>query len=556
MRRKCMKSLVLAFGLLAALSGCSAPSAPSDTKAAVAAQETGGGQEAGQTAPADTSAAPKTVTMAMTAPWDTLVPFNTTNANSDVVLELLYDKLVVVKADGTFKPRLADSWSIDEETHTKITFNLNKDAKWHDGTPVTADDVVFTVELMASPDISVARRSKIALFSGTDGGIRVEEEEFGVKAIDANTVEFTMKETASLEYMLSIMFRDFYVLPKHKLAEIEVKDLLAADFWKAPIGSGPCKYESEISGERMEFVANKDYHINAPEFDRFVVKVVPASNLLSGLMNGEIDIVAGAGIGNIPLNDWDMAEQQENLVTEAVESLAYQYLTCNTKLIPQTVRQAINMAINRDALVNNLMRGYGIPAPGPLAPSHRYFNEALLPIPYDVEQAKQMVVESGFDTSKTYRLNVSKGNEVREKSAPMVQQDLAKIGINVEIITTDHPTLLSTARKGDYDFALIGSGGSPDPGESVLNVTPGHLNNFSQNEDPSIGDMGRNGLYQLSYETRKPYYDKYQMLLREQCPFVWLYFQKDLVAYNKKISNVCFEDYCLMNRCVWEWHVE
>ena len=99
----------------------------------------------------------------------------------------------------------------------------------------------------------------------------------------------------------------------------------------------------------MEFTANKDYHINAPEFDRFVVKIVPASNLLSGLMNGEIDIVAGAGIGNIPLNDWDMAGQQENLTTEAVESLGYQYLSCNTKNIPQEVRQAVNMAINRDA---------------------------------------------------------------------------------------------------------------------------------------------------------------------------------------------------------------
>lgn len=98
---------------------------------------------------------------------------------------------------------------MDDETHTKITFNLNKNAKWHDGQPVTADDVVYTAELMSNPDISVARRSKVAPFAGTEDGIRVEGEEFGVKAIDANTVEFTLKDPTNLDYMLDIMFRDF-----------------------------------------------------------------------------------------------------------------------------------------------------------------------------------------------------------------------------------------------------------------------------------------------------------------------------------------------------------
>ena len=82
-------------------------------------------------------------------------------------------------------------------------------------------------------------------------------------------------------------------------------------------------------------------------------------------------------------------------------------MSINTKHFPQEVRQAINMAINRDALVNNLMHGEGVPAPGPLAPNHRYFNEELLPIPYDIEKAKQMIIDSGFDTSKTCLLYTS-----------------------------------------------------------------------------------------------------------------------------------------------------
>lgn len=515
----------------------------------------GGCSQSPSSSPDNKANKQKIVTMAMTSAWDTFVPFNTTNGNTDAVLDLIYDKLIVLNTDGSVKPRLAKSWSIDEATHTKITFVLNEKAKWHDGKPVTAEDVVFTAELMASPDISVARRSKIAPFAGTKNGVRDSNQEFGVKALDNNTVQFTLIDPTGLDYMLFIIFRDFYVLPKHLLKDIPPKSLLADKFWQHPIGSGPCKFESEISGERVQLTANKEYYLGAPDFDRFVVRILPESNILSGLMNGEIDVVAGTGLGNIPLNDWDMAKKQDKLVTQSVPSIGYQYMSINTKRIPQKVRQAINMAINRDALVNNLMKGEGIPAPGPLRPDHKYFNKALLPILYDVEKAKAMVLEAGFDTSKEYDLRVSKGNSLREKSAPMLQQDLAKIGIKVKIVTTDHPTLLTAARKGDYDFALIGSWGSPDPGESVPNITPGHINNFSQLQDPSLAKLGENGLKAFTFETRKPFYDEYQMLLQEQVPFAWLYFPNDLIAYNKSISNINYQNFTLHNRSVWEWKV-
>ena len=559
MRRLLSKLVIAACVSMTALTACAPPNAGGDTAAQTAAQESESSSET--TASADnTSAADEavTITMAMTAPWDTFIPFNTTNANTDAILELMYDKLIVVKANGEHEPRLASKWEQDSETGKILTFELNENAKWHDGEPVTADDVVFTCELMANEAITHPRRSKVAFFTGTDdSGVRVQGEEFGVVALDDHTVQFTMKDPAPISYMLSQTFRDFYVLPQHLLADIPADQIMTDEFWQHPVGSGPCIYESSISGERVEFTANKDYYLGAPQFDRFVVRVVPASNLLSGLMSGEIDITAGAGLGNIPMNDWDLAQQQENLTTESVKSLGYQYLSMNVNNIPKEVRQAVNMAINRDALVNNLMRGEGEPAAGPLRENHPYFNPDLLPIPYDVEKAAQMIEESGFDTSKTYVLRVSQGNEVREKSAPLIQQDLKNIGISVEILTTDHPTLLAECRNGNYDFALIGSGGSPDPAESVINVRPGHVNNFSQNADESLYEKGMvEGFQVYTYEERLPIYYEYQMMLRDQVPFSFLYFQNDLVAYNKRISNVHFEDYSLLNRMVWQWEIE
>lgn len=558
MKHSFFKAAALAAAAMMALTACAPPSAGDSTTAAASEASQSGAEASGQeSAAAGTESGPVTITMAMTAPWDTLIPFNTTNGNTDAVLELMYDKLIVVKANGEHEPRLADEWSQDE-TGKVLTFKLNENAKWHDGEPVTADDVVFTCELMANEAISHPRRSKVAFFTGTDdGGVRVEGEDFGVVALDEHTVQFTMKNPAPISYMLSQTFRDFYVLPQHLLADIPAEEIMTNEFWQHPVGSGPCVYESDISGERIEFTANKDYYLGAPEFDRFVVRIVPATNLLSGLMSGEIDIVAGAGLGNIPMNDWDLAQQQENLTTESVKSLGYQYLSINVNNIPKEVRQAVNMAINRDAIVENLMRGEGEAAAGPLRSNHPYFNQDLLPIPYDVDKAAEMVKESGFDTSKTYVLRVSQGNEVREKSAPLIQQDLQKIGIKTEIVTTDHPTHLAECRKGNYDFALIGSGGSPDPAESVVNVRPGHVNNFSQNADPSLYEKGMvEGFQVFTYEERLPIYKEYQMMLRDQVPFSWLYFQNDLVAYNKKISNVHFEDFSLLNRMVWQWKIE
>ena len=565
MKHSFSKMTALALAAVMVLSACSAPAAPQEgTQPAAAAttqaaQESQTGGETTAAADTETPAAggPVTITMAMTAPWDTFIPFNTTNGNTDAVLELMYDKLIVVKANGEHEPRLADTWEQDSETGKILTFKLNQNAKWHDGEPVTADDVVFTCELMANEAITHPRRSKVAFFTGTDdGGVRIQDEEFGVEALDEHTVQFTLKNPSPISYMLSQTFRDFYVLPKHLLADIPTESIMSDEFWQHPVGSGPCIYESSVSGERIEFEANKDYYLGAPEFDRFVVRIVPASNLLSGLMSGEIDITAGAGLGNILMNDWDMAKQQANLTTESVKSLGYQYLSINVNNIPKEVRQAVNMAVNRDAIVNNLMRGEGEAAAGPLRQNHPYFNEELLPIPYDVDKAAQMVKDSGFDTGKTYVLRVSQGNEVREKTAPLIQQDLAKIGLNVEIVTTDHPTHLAECRKGEYDFALIGSGGSPDPAESVVNVRPGHVNNFSQNADPSLYEKGMvEGFQVFTYEERLPIYKEYQMMLRDQVPFSWLYFQNDLVAYNNRISNVHFEDYSLLNRMVWQWKI-
>ncbi len=500
----------------------------------------------------------KVVTMAMTSVWDTFMPLNTTSSHTDIVIDQMFDRLMVINKDGTFSPRLAESWEVNK-TSDKITYHLNKNAKWHDGTPVTADDVVYTCQLASDPKLKIMRRIRMMYYAGTDeSGAELSENSVGVKAIDKNTVEMTLKAPMDPMTIFALVNRDIFILPKHLLEKIPEAELVTNKFWLKPIGSGPFKFSSMISGERVELVANKDYYMGAPDFDRFIIRVMPSANLLAGLMSGEIDLIAGGASGNIPLQDWDAAKKVENITCESIPSLGYQYMAINTSkdYLPKEVRQAINIAINRDIIIKQLMKGEGVAAIGPLPPTHQYFNKDMLPIQYDVEKAAQMVKNSGWDSNRVLNFLVPIGNEIREKSAPLIQQDLAKIGIKVKIQSQDFPTLLQAARDGKYDILLMGSAGSLDPNESVPNVTVGYMNNFAQLTDTTLGDLGKKGSNATNFEKRKPIYDQYQMTLKEQVPMVWLYFQNSLFAHSKRISNIPstttdFE----INKKPWEWKV-
>lgn len=554
-KKTMMKMLALAMSAVM-LAGCASgggtqgTTVQETTAANAEAATDAGGTSAETTAPAATG--DKTVTMAMVSAWDSMIPFDTTSSYSDAILDLLFDKLVYLKADGTYEPRLADSWEMNDDS-TVLTIKLNENAKWHDGQPVTAQDVVFTSKVYCAPTMAAPRANNLSPFAGhgeSDDSLQVE-------ALDDHTVQFTCKESTNIDFIMFIKFRDLYILPSHILGDVPLEEFRSNPYWENPIGSGPCVYESQISGERMEFRANKDYHLGAPDWDRFVVRVVTTSNLLSGLMNGEIDVLAG-NVASLQLSDWDMAKQQDNLNCVSTESLGYQYMAVNTSrdYLPAKVRQAINMAIDRSLIVDGLLQGEGEAASGPLAKSHKYYNPEIA-VTCDPDGAKALLDEAGWDGSHELILSVPTGNAIREQAAVIIQQNLAAVGINVKIETSDFATHLNRVRGGDYDLGLIGSGGSPDPSECVINFNPDHLNNFSHLSDWTIYNTGAEGEHAFTFDDRKVFYDDYQVLLKEQVPFVFLYFQNSLFASNKRVTNINdTQDYSQLNRDVWNWKVQ
>lgn len=508
-----------------------------------------------QSKPAVVAAAPakvdKTLTLAMVSSWDSLIPFETTSSYSDALLDLMYEKMFYLKADGTFTPRLADKYEMNTDS-TELTFFLNKSAKWSDGVPVTAADVIFTAQIYTSPTVNAMRKNNLEPFVGFGEGDR----SIKVEALDDHTVTFYLKESTNADYLIFNKFRDFYILPEHILGEVPLSEIRTAKYWDSPIGAGPCIYLREISGERVEFAANKEYYLNTPQWDKFIVRVVPTGNLLAGLMNGEIDALAG-NVASLQLSDWDMAKSQKNLVTSSVPSLGYQYMAINSSkpyLTPQ-IHRIINMSINRQLIIDGLLRGEGVAAYGPVLTDNIYYNKNIEE-PFNPTKAKELLAKSGWNPNQTLVMSVPTGNTVREQAAVIIQQNLQDIGIKASIETADFATHLNRVRKGDYDLGFIGSGGSPDPSECVINFNPDHLNNFSQLSDWTIYNTGNKGSHAFDYQERKKYYDEYQELLREYVPFAFLYFQNTLYAHTNRVGNITdVQDFSQMNRDVWNWTI-
>ena len=551
MKRNMLKVVAASLAGAILLTACGGSSSATQTTAAAGdSTETSSAAEAGSTG------GEKVITMAQTGDWDTFMPMNTTNAGADNVIELMFDRLMVINTDGTFAPRLADSWETNE-AQDKITYHLNENAKWQDGEPVTAEDVVYSAQVASSSEFNYLRRIRMQYFAGTDEtGCETGTDSVEVKALDDHTVEFTLKTPMDPAIIYALVNRDFFIMPKHLLSNISDADLVNDAFWQNPVGSGPCIFDSMESGVSIEFKANKDYYLGAPDFDRLVFKKVQSSNLLSGLMSGDIDVLSGNS--QIPLADWEAAKNTQGIVTKSVPTFAYQYMAMNTSrdYLTEDVRHAISLAINRQVIVDQLLQGEARIAIGPLAEDHPYFDEKLLPIEYDPEKAKSMLEAAGWDSNRELEVQVSTGNEVREKSAILIQQDLQKIGIKTKIQTLDFPTLLTNARNGDYDLCFIGSSGSVDPSESVPNVTAGYMNNFAQLSDPTLGEIGESGAKEITFEARKKIYDQYQEELFKQMPMAFLYHTNDLFAYNEKLENVREGaiDYNI-NKNVWEWKV-
>ncbi len=467
-------------------------------------------------------------------------PFLNPGIAGKYAIRFMYDTLVGMPEPNKFTPALAESF--DSKDNQNFTIKINPKAKWTDGKPVTANDVAFTLNTIANPKVETSKRSYIKMLVGVnDDGILPEgvKEIAGVKVVDDRTLTLKTKTPVDPNYLKSFLGFEVFIAPKHVFEKADPTAISSFEASIKPsVTSGPFKFVTYKTNDHVEYAANADYYQGVPKLKKIFIRIMNGTNLVTELKSGGIQMVAGGGIGILPIKDLDMLKKDSNLVVRTAPALQNQNLDINNSLPEFNVkfRQAVTTAINRKQIVDQLFKGTAQVVPTLFTPASDFYDASVTPLPYDPAKAKQLLAESGFDTSKEIILSVPIGNVLREQSADLIQQDLKAIGLNVKQQKMDFPTLLGKARKGDYQMILIGYGLTVDPDYSSYFV-PGGSNNYAHTDDPKLTQMMLDAAALTSAAQRKTAYSEIQKYMKEQQFITCLYSPDYIIGQSKKLKG-------------------
>lgn len=374
-------------------------------------------------------------------------------------LSLEFLPLVELNRDLEFVSMLAKE--ITTEDNKNFIIHLDENAVWSDGEPITAEDVVFTFLLWASPEIGSTGLS-IEKIEGTGDNGYVEpgaDSVSGVVALDEHTVRITTKSEMALQTFQNIYGRYILILPKHVLKDVPREDLLSYDWFNAPtVVSGPYFIRKVDLNHFVTMEANDNYFKGKPKIKHLNIRIVTASQLLSGLKTGEIDLVQQT-TGAILQEDYDSVRALDNITVYDGTPITHQSIFFNTERITDArVRQAILYGIDRETIFKDLLKGQGEVVEGFLASAGPFYDSSVTPTAYDPDKAAQLLNEAvadGWDKSTKLTFYVNSGDTTFTQIASFIAAKLGELGLNIKVNTVDISSLLSTAGSGDFDMLAV-----------------------------------------------------------------------------------------------------
>ena len=446
-------SLLLAGALLASMTACGSGNSGSPENAA----DTESVGVNGGTGPAEAAEGEKIINVGVTSSLGGINPFviDQTEINK-YATDLMFLPLVELDNDSNFQNMLADS--ITTEDNINFVVHIDDAATWSDGEPITAYDLEYTVLRLASPIVNNTTLMLYA-FEGTSDEGFVEEGATsmeGLTVLDDKTVQFTAKYPMSLTSFENIYGRYIRTLPKHVIEQFSEEELLTADWFNHPdVISGPFFLTDYDPDHYISYEANKDYFKGAPKIDKLNIKIVDGSQVYAGLQSGEIDITQ-LTMTSIPETDYESIEKLDNVTSVYGKPITNQSAFIQTANIPDArVRQALVYAIDRQQLVEQLLKGKGEVIDGFVSSASPYYDSSIEPLEYNPEKAKELLDEAGWDGSQTLRFYVWSGDSTFVNGAQILAAQWAAVGINVKITTMDLANLMTVAGSTDYDIMAV-----------------------------------------------------------------------------------------------------
>lgn len=478
-----------------------------------------------------------------------LLSFLAADTTSAYLDDLMYTRLLKYDENITLQPEAAESYEVTNEGKT-ITFKLKKNLKFTDGTALTAHDIMATYQFLIDPKTRTPYSGKYK------------------KVAKAEVLDdYTFRVHYDEPFAPALSSWAMSILPKHIL-EKSKDDYNNTELKDNPLGSGPYVL---YKWRRGEDISLKSVSEDAPIKGQRIRIISDQDATFLELKAGNIDMTGLKPMQYLRYLDNEKFTKRFNLYSAL--SNGYTYMGFNFKrplFQDKRVRQALSYATPRDALVKGVLHGQGQAAASIFKPGTWAFNDKITPYPYNLEKAKSLLKEAGWqDTNndgildkdgKDFRFTImtNQGNDLRMRSAEIMQYAFGKIGIEVKIRTQEWSTFITnTINKGNFDAIIMGWSLSAEPDPYAIwhssQTEEGQFNfiNYKNNALDEHIELARTTLEQ---EKRKIHLDRIQEILHDEQPYLFLYVPFSNSALHKRFKNVYVAPAGLEHN-ITEWYV-
>ncbi|UHA75519.1 ABC transporter substrate-binding protein [Paenibacillus sp. 481] len=493
--------------------------------------------------PASAKTRNDTVIFSLTDPSGAFTPhFHQTGYDGNVA-SVIFSPLVTVDNKGIPIPKLAKKWEISPDQLT-YTFHLHEGLKFSDGSPLTAEDVAFTLTILH--DKSYDGSTDIGLI-GVKGGQAYKEGKAksieGIKVLNPQTVQITTEKvnaTALLELGGYVLSKAYYG-KDYKFGNLDyIKDLHSK-----PVGTGPYRFVKHLPGQEVRFVANEHYYEGKPAIENFIYKTTEG-DIFQFVETGGVDYSGFSA----KKENLDKLQQLGFLNVQIHTASSYGFIQFNHNqphLKDKKVRQALTYGLDRKSIVEGVSQGSATVANIPASPiSWAYTEEKINPYNYDPEKAKALLEEAGWKVGSdgirekdgkplTIRYLTSKSKDT-DAFIAMAKENYTAIGVKFEPEQfADYNSMSSKVDSGDYDLASFSTPMLTDPHDGVERFSTKEAKGYS---NPKVDQLIQEGVSTLDIEKRKEVYKKLYQELNEDLPFIFYNYRKLMSAHNGRIEGL------------------
>ncbi|MDA7026618.1 ABC transporter substrate-binding protein [Bacillus sp. CLL-7-23] len=443
-----------------------------------------------------------------------------------VTINLFETLLNYGEQDTTLKKGLAVKWDASDDGLT-YTLKLRKGVKFHDGTDFNAEAVKYNFERWMNGD-----EEKFPYY-GMFGGYKKDKGHVikQIKVLDDHKIQFVLKRPQA-PFLKNLAMTAFGIASPAALKKY------GETFRKHPVGTGPYQFVQWKANDRIVIKKNENYwDREKPKLKRIIFRVIPENSArLNALKTGEIDLMDGVNPADI-----ERIKEDKQLKISKRPSMNVGYLGLTTNRKPfdnKLVRQALNHAVDKQAIIDSFYGGLAEPAKNPLPPSLEGYHDKIKPYPYDLEKAKQLLKKAGYPNGfkmKLWAMPVPRPYMPDGmKIAEVIQSSFEKIGVQAQIVTYDWATYLDKVSKGEADSFLMGwTGDNGDPDNFIYTLLDKDNiggNNYTYFSHDELHDILIKAQTIPDQKKRNELYQKAQELVHDESPWIPLAHSTPILA--------------------------